>query len=75
MSQEKLLLCEDLHVVLVHEGGTGETGSFELTQLFAELLAIAEELLNAVRGCEGRPNSELRTYASDMRKLIRKITK
>lgn len=43
--------------------------------LFAELLAIAEELLNAVRGCEGRPNSELRTYASDMRKLIRKITK
>ena len=43
VSQEKLLLCEDLHVVLVHEGGTGETGSFELTQLFAELLALGQD--------------------------------
>ncbi len=41
--------------------------------LFTELLAIAEELVDVVRGCEGRPNSELRTIASDIRKLIRKI--
>ena len=41
--------------------------------LFAELVRAAEELLSAVRGCEGRPNGELRRITDDIRKLIRKI--
>ena len=41
--------------------------------LLAELVRAAEELLDTVRGCEGRPNGELRRFTDDIRKLIRKI--
>ena len=37
-----LLLCEDLYLILVHEGGTGETGSLQLAQLLAQLLGLRQ---------------------------------
>ena len=41
-SRRLLLLCEDLYFILVHKGGTGETGSFQLAQLLAQLLGLRQ---------------------------------
>jgi len=35
-------LCEDLYLILVHKGGTGETGSLQLAQLLAQLLGLRQ---------------------------------
>ena len=43
--------------------------------LLTELIAAAEELLNVVRGLDGRANRDLRNYAELIRKLIAKIEK
>ena len=73
VSQEKLLLCEDLYVVLVHEGGTGETGSFELTQLFAELLALGQDgdfVVVAQSGGFGEDGGEICLLAVEQGNLL-----
>ena len=41
--------------------------------LFTELLHSAEALMQAVRGCEGRSNRELRGFIDAVRKLTDKI--
>ena len=35
-------MCEDLYLILVHKGGTGETGSLQLAQLLAQLLGLRQ---------------------------------
>ena len=41
--KRQLLLCEDLYFILVHKGGTGETGSLQLAQLLAQLLGLRQK--------------------------------
>lgn len=41
--------------------------------VFAELVQAAEALVQAVRGCEGRPNRELRGFTASIRKLSEKM--
>ncbi len=41
--------------------------------VFTELIHAAEALMQAVRGCEGRPNRELRGFTASIRRLTEKI--
>jgi metallo-beta-lactamase family protein len=45
----------------------------KVNPLFTELVQAAEALMQAVCGCEGRPNRDLRTFISAVRKLTEKI--
>lgn len=45
----------------------------KVNPLFTELLRAAEALMQAVRGCEGRSNRDLRAFTDAVRKLTDKI--
>ena len=57
---------------VVRESGAPAAGR-KVNPVFAELVRAAEELMQAVRGCEGRPNRELRGFTNAVRKLTGKI--
>ena len=49
------------------------TAERRVNPLFTELVHAAEALMQAVRGCEGRSNRELRGFIDAIRKLTDKI--
>ena len=48
-----LLLRKNFDLILIHKGGTGKTGSFQLAQLFAQLLGLLQngDIVAAAQVC------------------------
>ena len=64
------VITEGKPIVHEHKAPTAER---KVNPLFAELVRAAEALMQAVRGCEGRSNRDLRSFADSVRKLTDKI--
>lgn len=64
------VITEGKPIVHEHKAPTAER---KVNPLFTELVRAAEALMQAVRGCEGRSNRDLRSFADSVRKLTDKI--
>ena len=64
------VITEGKPIVHEHKAPTAER---KVKPLFTELVRAAEALMQAVRGCEGRSNRDLRSFADSVRKLTDKI--
>ena len=64
------VITEGKPIVHEHKAPTAER---KVNLLFTELVRAAEALMQAVRGCEGRSNRDLRSFADSVRKLTDKI--
>lgn len=67
VSGEPVTVTEGVPVVREAKASSVSSG------LFRELVAAAEQLLSAVKGCEGRSNKELRGFIEAIRKLTNRI--
>ena len=68
-----LLLRKNFDLILIHKGGTGKTGSFQLAQLFAQLLGLLQngDIVAAAQVCSlGKNGGEVGILAVQQGDLL-----
>ena len=68
-----LLLRKNFDLILIHKGGTGKTGSFQLAQLFAQLLGLLQngDIVAAAQVCSlGKNGGEIGILAVQQGDLL-----